>query len=268
MAMKVYLSADMEGITGVTHWNEVDPEKPDYVQFQKRMTEEVVSACRGALDAGAEKILVKDAHYTGRNILPADLPEEAELIRGWSGHPYSMVQELDGTFDALMMVGYHSRAGSGGNPLSHTMSSGKIERIFINGREASEFLLHGYVGAKHGVPIAFVAGDKELCREVTEVSPGTATFVTMEGVGDSTVSIHPEKSLRTIRKTVCDALKSVHKNSAWSLPDEFELSIRYVKQTAAYRASQYTGAETVSPKTVRYRAKDYDDIMRFVLFCV
>ena len=168
--MKIYISADMEGITGVTHWNEVDPEKPDYAQFQKRMTEEVVSACRGALDAGAEKILVKDAHYTGRNILPADLPEEAELIRGWSGHPYSMVQELDGTFDALMMVGFHSRAGSGGNPLSHTWSSGKIERMFINGKEASEFLLHGYIGAKHGVPIAFVSGDKELCREVTEMA--------------------------------------------------------------------------------------------------
>ena len=266
--MKVYISADMEGITGVTHWNEVDPGKPDYAQFQKRMTEEVVSACRGAIDAGAEKIIIKDAHYTGRNILPADLPEEAELIRGWSGHPYSMVQELDRTFDALMMVGYHSRAGSGGNPLAHTMSSGKIERIFINGREASEFLLHGYVGAKHQVPMAFVSGDRELCREVAEVSPGTATFITMEGVGDSTVSIHPEKSLRSIRKTVCDALKSVDKNSAWQLPDEFELSVRYVKPTAAYRASQYPGAESVSPKTVKYRAKDYDDIMRFVLFCV
>ena len=134
MSLKVYISADMEGITGVTHWNEVDPEKPNYAQFQKRMTGEVVSACRGALDAGAKKIMVKDAHYTGRNILPEDLPEEVELIRGWSGHPYSMVQELDETFDALMMVGYHSRAGSGGNPLSHTMSSGKIERIFSMAR--------------------------------------------------------------------------------------------------------------------------------------
>ena len=266
--MKVYISADMEGITGVTHWNEVNPEKPDYAQFQKRMTEEVASACRGALDAGTEKIVVKDAHYTGRNILPADLPEEVELIRGWSGHPYSMVQELDETFDALMMVGYHSRAGSGGNPLSHTMSSAKIERMIINGREASEFLLHGYVGAKHGVPIVFVSGDRELCTEVAEVSPSTATFPTMEGVGDSTVSVHPKKSLSSIRKIVCEALKAKRENNAWVLPDEFEMSIRYVKQTAAYRASQYHGAEAVSAKTVRYISRDYDDIMRFVLFCV
>ena len=266
--MKVYISADMEGITGVTHWDEVNPEKPDYAQFQKRMTDEVASACRGALDAGAEKILVKDAHYTGRNILPADLPKEAELIRGWSGHPYSMVQELDKTFDALIMVGYHSRAGSGGNPLSHTMSSGKIERIVINGREASEFLLHGYVGAKHGVPIAFVSGDRELCSEVSEISPGTSTFVTTAGVGDSTISIHPEKSLSSIRKTVCESLKSIDNNSAWLLPSEFDLSIRYIKQSAGYRASHYPGAESVSPKRVRYNAKDYDDIMRFLLFCV
>ena len=268
MALKVYISADMEGITGVTHWSEVDPEKPDYAQFQKRMTDEVVSACRGTLDAGAEKIMVKDAHYTGRNILSADLPQESELIRGWSGHPYSMVQEIDRTFDALIMVGYHSRAGSGGNPLSHTMSSAKIERMFINGREASEFLLHGYVGAKHKVPLVFVSGDRALCKEVAEVSPGTATFVTMEGVGDSTVSIHPEKSLSSIRKIVCDALQTVDKTRAWPLPDQFELSIRYMKQTAAYRASHYQGAEFISPKMVRYRAKDYDDIMRFVLFCV
>ena len=74
--MKVYISADMEGITGVTHWDEVDHDKPSvYTQFQARMTQEVVAACKGAADAGAKEIWVKDAHYSGRNILSEKLPE-------------------------------------------------------------------------------------------------------------------------------------------------------------------------------------------------
>ena len=142
--MKIYISADMEGITGVTHWDEVDHNKPSvYTQFQARMTQEVVAACEGANDAGAKEIWVKDAHYSGRNILSEELPENVKLIRGWSGHPYSMVQELDDSFDALLMVGYHSMAGKGGNPLAHTLSSSKLDSVFINGQQTSEFFLHG-----------------------------------------------------------------------------------------------------------------------------
>ena len=113
--MKIYISADMEGITGVTHWDEVEHEKPlAYNQFQERMTNEVLAACNGANDVGAKEIWVKDAHYFGRNILAEKLPANVRLIRGWSGHPYSMVQELDESFDALLMLGYHSMAGHGG----------------------------------------------------------------------------------------------------------------------------------------------------------
>ena len=100
--MKIYISADMEGITGVTHWDEVEHEKPtSFLQFQDRMTKEVSAACLGANEAGAKEIWVKDAHYSGRNILAESLPNNAKLIRGWSGHPYSMVQEIDSSFDAV-----------------------------------------------------------------------------------------------------------------------------------------------------------------------
>ncbi len=108
----------MEGITGVTHWDEVTKEHGDYPQFQKQMSKEVAAACEGAFAAGATEIRIKDAHDSGRNILQSMLPENTHLIRGWSGHPYSMVQELDDSFDAGMMIGYHSRAGAGGNPLN------------------------------------------------------------------------------------------------------------------------------------------------------
>jgi hypothetical protein len=95
--MKVYITADIEGVTGATHWDETDKKNPDYGEFQEQMTAEVVAACEGALNAGATEIWVRDAHWTGRNIIPSKLPREAKLVRGWSGHPFSMMQGLDET---------------------------------------------------------------------------------------------------------------------------------------------------------------------------
>ena len=259
----------MEGITGVTHWDEVEHEKPSaYNQFQERMTLEVLAACDGAIDVGAKEIWVKDAHYSGRNILAEKLPTNVRLIRGWSGHPYSMVQELDESFDALLMVGYHSMAGRGGNPLAHTMSSAKIDSIYINDQQTSEFLLHGNIAVKLGVPIAFVSGDAGLCKEVLGVSPNTTTHATMVGVGDSTISIQPEESRVLIRKKVAEALKGNLQNCTWKHPESFLLRIRFIKQQVAYRASHYEGAKLIDSKTVQYETSDYDNIMRFILFTI
>ena len=267
--MKVYISVDMEGITGVAHWDEVEHNKSTfYNQFQERMTKEVVAACQGATEAGAKEIWVKDAHYSGRNILAEQLPKNVKLIRGWSGHPYSMVQELDHSFDALLMVGYHSMAGSGGNPLAHTMSSAKLDSVFINDQRASEFFIHGNIAGKHHVPLVFVSGDAGLCEEVKDVSPNTITHATMVGVGDSTISIQPSDSRNSIRNKVKEALLGDLSFCVWKHPKSFTLRIRFMKQQAAYRASHYRGAELIDAKTVNYRAKDYDDIMRFILFTI
>ena len=163
--MKVYISADMEGVTGVVNWDEVDHNRPSfYNQFQQKMTREVVAACEGANDAGAAEIWVKDAHYSGRNIMQDLLPKNTRLIRGWSGHPYLMVQELDNSFDALIMIGYHSRASSSTNPLAHTMSSSKIDKILVNDQAASEFFLHGNIASKYKVPLVFLSGDAGICE--------------------------------------------------------------------------------------------------------
>ena len=124
--MKIYISADIEGVTGIVHWNETEKLKSDWQEFCKQMTQEVKAACEGAISTGAEEIWIKDAHDTGRNIIASDLPQKVKLIRGWSEHPLLMVQELDTSFDALIMIGYHSFSGSNSNPLSHTLSS----RIF------------------------------------------------------------------------------------------------------------------------------------------
>ena len=266
--MKIYISADMEGITGVTHWDEVDHNKSSYGQFQKQMSLEVAAACEGALEAGAKEIWVKDAHYSGRNILAEILPKGVKLIRGWSGHPYSMVQELDDSFDALMMVGYHSRAGQGGNPLAHTLSSSKLDSITINDRQTSEFFLHGNIAAKHGVPLVFLSGDVGLCEEVLEVSPSTTTVATMVGVGDSTISIQPQESLEAIKTKVKSALSGKLSNCLWDHPKSFVVHIRFNKQQLAYRASHYPGAALFDPKTIAFTTKEYDEVMQLILFVV
>ena len=267
--MKIYISADMEGVTGVTHWDEVEHNKPTFFnKFQDHMTKEVVAACEGALDAGAREIWVKDAHYSGRNILSDQLPKEVKLIRGWSGHPYSMVQELDSSFNALVMIGYHSMAGKGGNPLAHTMSSAKIDSIFVNDQPTSEFFLHGNIAAKHKVPLVFVAGDAGLCEEVKEVSPNTLCHATMVGVGDSTISIQPLESRKAIRNKVQESLSGDLDSCIWSHPKSFTLKIRFIKQQTAYRASHYPGAKLLDAKTVTYSNDNYDNIMRFILFTV
>ena len=107
------------------------------------MTAEVAAACEGAVKAGASDILVKDAHASVRNIEHSKLPHEARLIRGWGQHPLSMLQGLDKSFDAVMLVGFHARGGSGGSPLMHTNDPGHVH-VRINDWFASEFLVFAY----------------------------------------------------------------------------------------------------------------------------
>jgi len=263
--MKVYLSADIEGITGTTHDDETDARKPDYGEFRDQMTAEVNAACEGALAAGAKEIWVKDAHDTGRNLLATKLPREIRLVRGWSGHPFSMIQEIDRTFSALLMIGYHSRAGSAASPLSHTMT-GSVTHIRLNGQPVSEFLLHAYAAATADVPVVFVSGDEGLCEEVASVNPAIGTVAVKRGVGDSTVNLHPAAAVERIRSGAEEALRGDVARCRFPLPDRFELEIRYRQHTRAFRAGFFPGAQTIDPFTVRFDHRDYKDVMRTLLF--
>ncbi len=264
--MKVYISADIEGITGIAHWHETEQSKPDdYKQYQEQMTKEVVAACEGALNAGATEILVKDAHGSGRNILADRLPEEVKLIRGWSGHPLCMVQELDESFDAIVFIGYHSRAGSDSNPLAHSMSL-KFDYINLNGVYASEFLLHTYAAALKDVPAVFVSGDEGLCWDVSALNERIQTLAVNSGIGDSTLSIHPHTALRKLREGVERALRGNLNLCRIMLPKHFSMELRYRNHQHAYHASHYPGATRAGTHTVAFETDDYFEILRMLLF--
>jgi D-amino peptidase len=263
--MKVFISADIEGIAGITHWDEAEKPHPTYQEFRERMTDEVVAACEGAIAAGAKEILVKDAHDSGRNIIAARLPDCARLIRGWSGHPFSMVQELDASFDALLFVGYHSKAGSDDNPLAHTLRL-RIAHLAINGEIASEFQIYSYAAALVKVPGVFLSGDAGICADAQRINPGIVTAPVSRGIGPSTLSIAPALAMKEIRAGVTRALQGDRAACRLTLPKHFTLEIKYTTPIDAYRASWYPGAKHAAPRTVQFESDDYFEILRAIKF--
>jgi D-amino peptidase len=267
--MKVYLSADIEGVAGITSPEECDLAHADNKYFKEQMTLEVKAACEGAIAAGATSIWVKDAHWTGRNIDPRALPECVRVVRGWTGHPYSMMAELDASFAAVLFIGYHARAGSGGNPLAHTMSSRIVDTMRINGSPISEFVLNTFTATSLGVPVAFLSGDEALCSEVRAYNEAILTYAPLRGVGTGTVSVHPDVAIKEIRKGVETALRrSDLARQMRALPQRFKVEIDYVKPRDAYGMSFYPGAALVADRTVSFESGDWLSAVTMIKFCL
>jgi D-amino peptidase len=263
--MKVYISVDIEGVAGITHWDEAERTHRDYPEFREQMTREAIAAIEGAQAAGAKEIWVKDAHDSGRNLITSMLPADIRLIRSWAGHPLCMVQELDQSFDAVMMIGYHAAAGSEANALAHTLSL-KPHLIRINGRIASEFYIHALAGSMLGVPTVFVSGDEGLMEEVKATNAAIGRCGVKRGVGQSTITMTPKAAVAAIRNGAEAALKGDLAKSHIALPDRFALEVIYADPVLAYRMSWYPGAGHAGERTIRYETANYLDILRMLNF--
>lgn len=265
--MKIFISADIEGITGVSHWNETDLTHAENASAREQMTAEVAAACEGALQAGASEIWVKDSHDTGRNLIAAKLPKEVRLIRGWSGHPFMTLTQLDKTFQAVLLVGYHSGAGFGKSPLEHTWSDAPTW-IKLNGRIFSEFALDALTATYVGAPVVFVSGDRGLCEHVAEMNANIQTVAVKEGVGEATVNIHPELAVARIQAGVVQALQGDLSRCLVTLPKHFSMELCYRKHSRAYQMGFFPGAHQTDAFTVQYDTENYFDLLRFFMFVI
>lgn len=162
--MRVFISVDMEGITGVTCWDDVEKTHPSYERFRKIMTAEVNAAIEGALMGKATTILVNDSHGGMRNILIEELNPKAHLISG-SPKPLGMMCGVDSGFDVAFLVGCHAREGTPKAILNHTWSSSRVHRCTFNGVELGEVGINSALAGYYGVPVGFVAGDQAATDE-------------------------------------------------------------------------------------------------------
>src|SRR5216117_1534929 len=220
--MRVYISIDMEGIAGVVHESQTDPTTPafaaEYGRFRRLMTAEANAAVEGALAAGATRVLVNDSHWFMRNLLAEELHQSAELVSG-DPKPRSMVQDIDGGFDAALFIGYHARAGTRNAILDHTYAD-RIHEVRLNGRPVGELGINAALAGVSGVPVALVSGDAALAAEAKELlGDDVTTVVVKEAVSrHAAKSVAPVVACRMIREGVIQALQRPHQPLVLSPP--------------------------------------------------
>jgi D-amino peptidase len=263
--MKIYLSADIEGTCGIVDWDETELESNFGMYHREQMTRDVNAACIGANSVNATNILVKDAHDSARSINPLSLPENVDILRGWANNPLVMMACLDKSFDACIFIGYHSGSSQNGNPLSHTMDC-DYDYIKINGNIVSEFTINAYTAAYFGIPIAFISGDEMLCDEAKKINPNIITVPVSKGIGNTSISIHPNLALSKIKEGVKNSLTGDLSRHIIKLPDRFEIEIKFRQHYKAYRSSFYPGVKQINSQTIQFKTDDYYEFLRMLFF--
>jgi D-amino peptidase len=183
--LKVFISADIEGCTGVVTWGQaggpLDSEF-DWAYARRMMTHDVNMAIRGAREAGAEEILIKDSHNSSKNLLIDELEPGVELISGEGSGMQGMVTGVASEHACCLLIGYHARAGTARGIMEHTIT-GAVHRFWINGMEAGEIALSAAACGILGVPVVCVSSDEAGCEEAEALLPGVRTAVTKIGLG-------------------------------------------------------------------------------------
>ncbi|MFE8700647.1 M55 family metallopeptidase [Cytobacillus sp. FJAT-54145] len=253
--MKLYMSVDMEGITGLVDHTHVDSGKHNYERSRLIMTEEANHVINTAFEQGCSEVVVNDSHSKMNNLLIEKLHPETQLITG-SVKPFSMVQGLDNSFTGAIFVGYHSRASTPG-VMSHSMIFG-VRRFYINDVEVGELGFNAYVAGYFGVPVIMVAGDDQAAKEAENLIPNVTTAVVKESISRSSAkSLTPAKAGKLLQEKTALALKNKDLVKPLTPPDHPVLRIEFANYGQAEWANLMPGTE-IEPgtTTVRYQAKD------------
>lgn len=254
--MNVYISADIEGISGIVNVTHTTQNSFEYNRTRRLMTYEVNAAIKGAKAAGAKKIVVNDSHGLMTNILIEELDEDAMLISG-NHKLLSMMEGIEEDFDAVFFIGYHARQNTSG-VLSHSYSGAAINEITINGNVVGEFEFNSLIAGYYGVPVVLVSGDDVLACQVKDFNKNIEAVIVKEAHSRYTAkSIQPKRVYRMLEENALDVLSNkLQRIKPCKIHGEIELEIEF-KNSGMAEATQYMpGTELISPNRVKYKAKD------------
>ena len=256
--LKVFISVDMEGISGVVHSDQVSSGTPEYGAARKWMAQDVNAAVQGAIEAGATEIVVNDSHGSMRNIDPGDLDPRASLISG-SPKPLSMMQGIDPSFQACLFIGYHAKAGTTDAVLDHTISSSVVRSIRVNGIEMPELGLNAAIAGYYGVPVVLISGDAAVCRQTTEtLGKDIVTVQVKEAIGRLAAKLLPwSESLRRIKEGTKAALGKVAAIKPFKLTAPYSFELGYHVSAQADMGAMIPGVKRLDARTLSFVADDF-----------
>lgn len=248
--MKLFLSTDFEGVSGIVAWEQIIEGNAEYEQGRRLLTNEVNAVITGALQQGVEEFVVNDSHHWMRNLHPQDLAGRASLITG-KHKPLYMMEGLDGGFTGICFIGYHGSIGAERTVLSHTYNPGAIWEVRINGEIVGESGINALVAAHYNIPIILVSGDSVTATEAQSVAPQAEKIVVKESIGRfAAANLHPEVACELLQVGAKKAVERLAEMRApqFTLPVTMEIvfQVADMAEMACWvREVERTGARSV-----------------------
>ena len=264
--LKVYISADMEGVVGAVTGDQLGPTGFEYGRFREFMTNEVLAAIEAAREMGATEILVSDSHGNGENLLIERLPADIQLVRSWP-RPLMMMEGIDESFDAAIFLGYHSSTTNTRGVRAHTMSSANLTAVRLNGIEMLEAGINAAIAGDFGVPVVMISGDDAVVDEARAVIGDMEGAVVKWALGfHSARTIMPEAAYDLIREKTRAALARLDDFQPYVLEGPIELEVSFKNYMPAELMSYLPIVERVDAHTIRFVGRDMTEISKFLEF--
>jgi D-amino peptidase len=266
--LKVYLSADMEGVVAAVTGDQLGPSGFEYQRFREFMTNELLAAIDGARAAGANEFLVSDSHGNGENLLVEKLPKDVELVRAWP-RPLMMMQGIDESFQAAFFIGYHASTSNPAGVRAHTISSATFSEVRLNGKVASEALLSAAIAGHFGVPAVMLSGDDAIVAEARQqLGPLEGAVVKWAYGFHSARTLTPEAAYDVIRAAARRALGRLKDFKPYKLDTPVELDLSFKNYRPAEVLAYLPVVERTGSHSIRFRGKDVIEISKFIEFVV
>lgn len=261
--MNIFISADIEGISGIFHSKQTGDSGAEYERAKKLMTDDVNAAIEGALEAGAEKILVNDSHGSMRNIIIEDLNPAARLISGFP-KPLFMLEGLDSSFDGLIFIGYHAMSRTKGI-LAHTVNGFTFHSIKMNGVEYGESEINAAVAAHFNVPVIMASGDNYLGEEIVRFLPWVEFAEVKIARGSKSADcLTPLVAARLIKEKVKKSILNLNNCEKFVMDYPIKLEVKFNSPLITDVMEIIPGTVRISSDTVIYNSVDILDSMKMI----